>query len=148
MSLEQKIDQDMKSAMIARDADKLSVLRFLKSAVKYAAIEKKADALGDPEILQVIQKQIKQHRESFEQFSKAGRADLADKESRELKILESYLPAQMPDAELDAFVKSEAAAAGAVSKKDFGRMMKLLNEKLKGRADASRLNQALGKVLT
>lgn len=147
MSLSQQIEQDMKSAMIAKDADKLSVLRFLRSAVKYAAIEKKAESLGDPEILQVIQKQIKQHRESLDQFSKAGRTDLADKESKELKILESYLPAQMPDAELDAFVKSEASAAGATSKKDFGRMMKLLNEKLKGRADASRLSQALGKIL-
>lgn len=147
MSLGLKIEEDMKSAMIAKDADRLSVLRFLKSAVKYAAIEKKTESLGDPEILQVIQKQIKQHRESLDQFSKAGRTDLAGKESKELKILESYLPAQMPDAELDSFVKSEAAAAAAFSKKDFGRMMKLLNEKLKGRADASRLSQALGKVL-
>ena len=133
--------------MTAKDADKVSVLRFLKSAVKYAAIEKKVTSLGDSEILQVIQKQIKQRRESVDQFSKAGRTELAEQESKELKILETYLPAQMPDAELDQFVKTEAAAAGASTKKDFGRMMKLLNEKLKGRADASRLSQSLGKVL-
>ena len=147
MSLDQKIDQDLKSAMTAKDADKVSVLRFLKSAMKYAAIEKKAASLGDAEILQVIQKQIKQRRESVDQFSKAGRAELAEQESKELKILETYLPAQMPDAELDEFVRAEAAAAGATTKKDFGRLMKLLNEKLKGRADASRLSQSLGKVL-
>ena len=147
MPLDQKIDQDLKSAMTAKDADKVSVLRFLKSAVKYAAIEKKVTSLGDSEILQVIQKQIKQRRESVDQFSKAGRTELAEQESKELKILETYLPAQMPDAELDQFVKTEAAAAGASTKKDFGRMMKLLNEKLKGRADASRLSQSLGKVL-
>lgn len=147
MSLDQKIDQDLKNAMISKDAVTVSVLRFLKSAVKYVGIEKKAASLGDPEILQVIQKQIKQHRESVEQFSKAGRTDLAEKEAKELKILETYLPKQMADAELEVFVKAEAAAAGATSKKDFGRLMKLLNEKLKGRADASRLSQALGKVL-
>ncbi len=133
--------------MTAKNVDKVSVLRFLKSAVKYVAIEKKAASLGDAEILQVIQKQIKQRRESIDQFSKAGRTQLAEQESKELKILETYLPEQMSDAELDELVKAEAAAAGATTKKDFGRLMKLLNEKLKGRADASRLSRSLGKVL-
>ena len=147
MNLEEKINQELKAALSAKDAEKLSVLRFLKSAAKYAAIEKKVDSLGDADFRLVIQKQIKQRRESVEQFSKAGRFDLSEKEAKELKILESYLPSQMPDAELDAFVRAEASTAGTTSKKDFGRMMKLLSEKLQGRADSSRLSQALGKIL-
>lgn len=147
LPLEQQIETDLRTAMSAKDACKVSVLRFLKSAIKYVAIEKKLPSLDEADIRQVIQKQIKQRRESIEQFSKAGRADLSEKESVELILLEAYLPQQMPDNELEAFVKSEAASAGAVSKKDFGRMMKLLNEKLKGRADSSRLSRALGNVL-
>ena len=148
MSLEQTIDQNLKRAMSARDVETVSVLRFLKSAMIYVAIEKKLPTLGDAEIQQVIQKQIKQRRESVDQFSKAGRTDLAGKESRELKILETYLPKQIDDAQLERLVKEEAVAAQATSKKDFGRMMKLLNEKLKGQADPSRISQALGKILS
>lgn len=148
MSLSEKLDRDLKIAMAAKDAEKLSVLRFLKSAVKYAAIEKKVAVLGDAETQLVIQKQIKQRRESVEQFTKGGRADLAAKEAAELKILENYLPKQLDDAELERLVKNEVAAAGVTSKKDFGRMMKLLNEKLQGQAEPARVSQALGKILT
>ena len=147
MTLEQKIDQDIKEAMISKETDRVSTLRFLKSAMKYIAIEKKAASLSDAEIQQVIQKQMKQRRESLDQFSKAGRRDLADKESAELKILEKYLPQQISDEELEKFIKAEATAAGPLTKKDFGRMMKILGEKLKGSADAQRLSEALGKIL-
>lgn len=133
--------------MSARDADKLSVLRFLKSALKYGAIEKKVDELTDAEVQQVIQKQIKQRRESIDQFAKGGRPELAAQETKEAAILEMYLPKQLSDSELKALVVDEVKAAGAVSKKDFGRMMKLLNEKLKGQADAKRVSEALGKLL-
>lgn len=104
--------------------------------------------MGDAETQLVIQKQIKQRRESVEQFTKGGRADLAAKEAAELKILENYLPKQLDDAELERLVKNEVAAAGVTSKKDFGRMMKLLNEKLQGQAEPARVSQALGKILT
>ncbi len=147
MSLQQKIDQDIKQAMISRDEAKVSTLRFLKSALKYAAIEKKTDLLGDAEIQQIIQKQIKQRRESIDQFVKGGRKDLADKEIHETEILESYLPKQLSDGELEALIRQGVSAAGAVSKKDFGRMMKVLNEKCAGRADAKRISEMLGKIL-
>ena len=147
MSMQQQIDQDLKQAMMSRDEAKVSTLRFLKSALKYSAIEKKSEALGDADIQQIIQKQIKQRRESIDQFSKAGRKDLADKEIREAQILESYLPKQLSDNELDELIRREIAAAGATSKKDFGRMMKLLSEKLSGRADGKRVSEALGKIL-
>ena len=147
MSIAQKIDQELKAAMIEKDTVKLSTLRFLKSALKYSAIEKKVDYLNDADTQALIQKQIKQRRESIDQFSKNGRPELAAQETAELKVLESYLPSQMADAELDALVNAEAQSAGATSKKDFGRMMKLLNEKLQGRADSKRVSESLGKIL-
>ena len=146
MALLEKIDQDMKQAMLAKDADTLSVLRFLKSAVKYAAIEKNSP-LTDPEILQVIQKQIKQRRESIQQFSENGRKDMAAKEEKELSILERYLPKQLSDAELQKVVEREAAALGASTKKDFGRLMKHLSDQLAGSVDNKRLSAELGKIL-
>ena len=148
MSLQQKIDQDLKQAMMSKEEIKVSTLRFLKSALKYSAIEKKVDALADADIQQIIQKQIKQRKESIDQFVKAGRKELAEKETQESVILESYLPKQLSDAELDQLVRSETSAAGATSKKDFGRMMKLLTEKLSGKADSKRLSEVLGKILT
>ena len=147
-SLDKQIEQDMREAMIARDAPKLSTLRFLRSALKYVAIEKKVESLGDAEVQQVIQKQIKQRHESIEQFRKGGRADLASKETREIEILERYLPKQLGDEELSRLIEAEVKTAGASSKKDFGRMMKLLSEKLKGQADAKRVSETLGKMLS
>ena len=133
--------------MLARDEIKLSVARFLKSALKYAAIEKKVEALNDADAQAVIQRQIKQRRESIDQFTKAGRTDLADKESKEAAVLELYLPKQMPDAELEAMIQAEVKAQGASSKKDFGRMMKVLSEKLAGQAQAGRVSEILGRFL-
>ena len=147
MSLQQKIDQDLKQAMISHNETKVSTLRFLKSALNYSAIEKKTESLGESDIQQIIQKQVKQRKESIDQFAKAGRKDLADKETREAEILESYLPKQLSDSELDELIRQETAAAGAGSKKDFGRMMKLLSEKLAGRADSKRVSEFLGKIL-
>ena len=148
MSLYAKLDQDLKEAMVAKDAVRLSTIRFLKSALKYSAIEKKKDTLGDAEIQQVIQKQIKQRRESIEQFAANGRAELAQKEEAEVRILENYLPKQLSDAELQKIIETETRSAQAVSKKDFGRMMKLLSEKLAGQADSKRVSEILGKILS
>lgn len=147
MPLQQKIDEDLKVAMTAKDAARVSALRMLKSALKYSAIEKKLDILSDSDVQQVIQKQIKQRRESITQFSGAGRTELAAGEQRELEVFEAYLPKQLGDAELEAIVKEQAQKAGATSKKDFGRMMKILNESLQGRADAKRVSECLGKIL-
>lgn len=147
MSLLEKIDADLKRAMLAKDGVKVSTLRFLKSAIKYSALEKRLETPGDVEVCQIIQKQVKQHRESIDQFTKGGRKDLAEKESQELKILENYLPAQMSDQELRDFVVGQVGEAGASSKKDFGRMMKILNEKLSGKADSKRISEILGGYL-
>jgi uncharacterized protein YqeY len=147
MSLLDKIDQDLKQSMKSGQTVEVSVLRFLKSALKYSALEKRTQGLSDADIQQVIQKQIKQRKESIEQFAKGGRKDLADREAQELAILERYLPKQISDSELVEIIGQETAAAQAASKKDFGRMMKLLTEKLAGRADAKRVSEALGRIL-
>ena len=147
MSLQEKLDADLKNAMVAKDAARLSTIRFLKSALKYSAIEKKKALLTEAEVQQVIQKQIKQRRESVEQFNSGGRAELAAKEAAEIQVLESYLPKQLPDNELQKFIESETKAAGVSSKKDFGRMMKLLSEKLAGQADSKRISEILAKML-
>ena len=147
MTLTQKLDQDLKQAMIEKNEAKLSALRLLKSALKYSAIEKKVDGLNDADACQVIQKQIKQRKESIEQFSANGRQELADKEKKEVAILENYLPSQIPDAELQQIVSEEAKKAGATTKKDFGRLMKILTDKLSGRADNKRISELLGKIL-
>ncbi|HTL71081.1 MAG TPA: GatB/YqeY domain-containing protein [Candidatus Eisenbacteria bacterium] len=147
MPLAQKIDEDLKAAMIAKDAARLSALRMLKSALKYGAIEKKQDALGDADAQQVIQKQIKQRRESIDQFTKNGRPELAETEAQEVRVLEEYLPKQISDADLSRIAAEEVKAQGASTKKDFGRMMKHMNEKLQGAADSKRISEALGKLL-
>ena len=147
MSLLARIDQDVKQAMIAKDQTRLDVLRFLKSAIKYVAIEKTGSEMTDADILQVIQKQIKQRQESIQQFVNGGRLDLSAKEKQELVVLEAYLPKQMPDDELKAFIDQQIKDAQASSKKDFGRVMKMCVEKLSGRADNKRISEALGKIL-
>jgi uncharacterized protein len=146
MSLMQQLDQDLKQAMIAKDELRLSTIRFLKSAVKYVAIDKGSDIV-DADILQVIQKQIKQRKESIQQFVDNGRKELAAKEEAEIKVLEGYLPKQMSDADLNQLVENEVRAQNASGKKDFGRMMKHLGEKLAGSADNKRLSEILGKLL-
>ena len=147
MSLEQKIHQDLKAAMIAKDEARLSTIRFLKSAMKYAAIEKKAETFSDAEIQQLVQKQIKQRRESIDQFAKAGRRELAEKEEKEVHVLLEYLPKQLTDAELGTALEGLVKESGISSKKDFGKAMKLSAEKLAGQAEPKRISEALGKIL-
>src|SRR6266702_8101000 len=118
MTLQERVDSDLKEAMRAKDATKLGVLRMLKSALKYAAIAKSGlDAeLSDAEAAQVIRKQAKQRQDSIESFEKGGRAELAAKEKEELSILQSYLPQAMSTDELSKIVRETIAEVGASSK--------------------------------
>ena len=147
MSLQNKVDQDLKQATLAKNEVKISTLRFLKSALKYSAIEKKSDELSDAEVCQIISKQIKQHQESIAQFTQGGRKELVAKETEEVKILESYLPQQLSDGELEATVRAQIQESGAFSKKDFGKVMKLLTNKLAGKAESRRISALLTKLL-
>src|SRR5919204_5299908 len=134
MNLSERIDSDLKDAMRAKDATRLSVLRMLKAALKNAAIEKSgADAqLNDAEAAQVIRKQVRQRQDSIESFQKGGRAELAAKEKEELSILQSYLPQQMSADEISKVVRETIAEVGATSKQQMGAVMKAVQAKVAG----------------
>ena len=149
MTLQQRVDSDLKEAMRAKDATKLGVLRMLKSALKYAAIAKSGAAaeLNDTEAVQVIRKQAKQRQDSIESFEKGGRAELADKEKEELAILNTYLPHGMSPDELVKVVRETIAELGATSKAQMGAVMKALQVKVGGRADGKTLSAEVQKQL-
>jgi uncharacterized protein len=150
MTLQERVDSDLKEAMRAKEATKLGVLRMLKSALKYAAIAKSgAEAeLSDAEAVQVIRKQAKQRQDSIESFEKGGRAELADKEKEELAILNTYLPQAMSPGELAKVVRETIAELGATSKAQMGVVMKALQGKVAGRADGKTLSTEVQKQLT
>ena len=150
MTLQQRVDSDLKEAMRAKDVTKLGVLRMLKSALKYAAIAKSgAEAeLSDAEAVQVIRKQAKQRQDSIESFEKGGRAELADKEKQELAILNTYLPQGMSSDELPKVVRETIAELGATSKAQMGAVMKALQAKVGGRADGKTLSSEVQKQLS
>ena len=150
MKLPERVDSDLKDAMRAKDAIKLGVLRMLKSALKYAAIEKSdADAdLSEAEAVQVIRKQVKQRQDSIESFEKGGRAELAAKEKQELSILNTYLPQAMSSDELSKIVRESIAEVGATSKAQMGGVMKAAQAKVAGRADGKTLSQEVSRQLS
>jgi uncharacterized protein YqeY len=149
VTLLERIDSDLKDAMRAKDATRLSVLRMVKAALKNAAIEKSgADAqLTDGEAVQVVRKQVKQRQDSIESFEKGGRAELAAREKEELSILQSYLPQAMDGDELARVVRETIAEVGATSKAQMGAVMKALQTKVAGRADGRTLSQEVQKQL-
>jgi len=142
-----KIAADMKDAMRAKDATRLSTLRLLKSAVEYHKIEKKQEQLTDAEVTAVIKKQIKQRQDSIEGFEKGGRADLVDKEKAELAVLKAYLPEELSQAQVEEVVKATIAELGATTKTDMGKVMKAVQAKLAGRADNRLVSQIVSANL-
>jgi uncharacterized protein YqeY len=148
MSLQERIDADLKDAMRAKEAGKLSVLRGLKSALKYAEIEKADAALDDSAAVQVIRKQVKQRQDSIESFEKGGRPELAAKEKQELEILNTYLPKGLGLEELSALVRETISEVGATSKAQMGAVMKALQAKVAGRADGKSLSAEVQKQLS
>lgn len=149
MTLQERIDSELKDAMRAKDAARLGVLRMLKSALKYSAIEKAgAEAqLDDAEAAQVIRKQVKQRQDSIEQFEKGGRPELAAKEKDELAILQAYLPQGLSAEELEKIVRETIGEVGATSKAQMGAVMKELQSKVAGRADGRTLSQEVQRQL-
>ena len=149
MTLQQRVDADLKEAMRAKDTPKLGVLRMLKSALKYAAIAKSgAEAkLSDAEAVQVIRKQARQRQDSIESFEKASRAELVEKEKQELSILNGYLPQPMSPDEISKVVRETIAEAGATSRAQIGAVMKALQAKVAGRVDGKALSAEVQKQL-
>ncbi|TLD72668.1 GatB/YqeY domain-containing protein [Phragmitibacter flavus] len=144
-----RLTEDMKTAMKAKDSVTLNVVRGLKSSLKYAAIEKAgADGeLDDNEALVVIRREIKKRQDSVSQYESGGRPELAATEKAEIAVLENYLPAAMSEADLIALVDAVIAETGATTKKDMGKVMKLLQERSEGRADNKVLSTEVNKRL-
>jgi uncharacterized protein YqeY len=146
-TLSQTINQDIKKAMLAREAVRLNTLRMLKSAIGYAAIDAKKDDLSDPEVTIVIRKETKKRKDAHEQFIKGDRPEQAALELEELEILETYLPAPYSDEELKAAVEAAIAELGATSKREMGQVIKAVQAASEGRADGKAISQLVGKLL-
>jgi uncharacterized protein YqeY len=134
MSLKERITEDMKAAMRSGERERLGVIRMITSAIKQREVDERI-VLDDAQVLSVLEKMIKQRKESVAQFQAGNRQDLADKETAEITLLQSYLPAQLSDAELDALIGEAVAASGAASIKDMGKVMAIIKTKAQGRAD-------------
>ena len=146
--LEQKITNDLKYSIKNKDRIRTSTLRMMIAAMKNLAIEKKAEGLEDQDVIKVISKQAKQHNDSIESFKKGNRADLVEKETKELEIVKSYLPEQLEEDKIEEIIKKVIAETGASSKSDFGKVMKLSMQELKGQADGKLVTSIVQKLLT
>jgi uncharacterized protein YqeY len=140
MALKDQLDADLKSAMRDKDAVRLSVVRMLKSAVKYREIEL-MKPLDDAGVLQVISQEIKRHRDSVEQYRAGNRPDLVEKEEAEIAVLQAWLPAQLGEAEVRAMVDEVVARVKATGPKDMGAVMKALLPEVQGRADGKLVSE-------
>ena len=147
MSLQERLSLELKAAMLARDSDRVSTLRLLKSALGYVQLERKIDVLPDPEFIAVVQKELKKRRDAIEQFEKGGRHELVTKEKNESAVLETFLPQALSPAELEDLIKVTIQELGATSKKDMGPVIKAVQAKVAGRADGRTISSAVGKLL-
>jgi len=132
--LKQRIQEDMKTAMRAKDARRLGVIRMIMAAIKQREVDERI-TLDDAEVIAVLGKMVKQRRDALQQFQSAGRQDLADQESFELEIIQQYLPPALGDEELDALIEEAIQSSGATSPRDMGKVMGLLKPRIQGRAD-------------
>jgi len=139
MSLKAKITDDMKAAMRAKDAPRLSAVRLLLAAMKQKEVDERVE-LTDTDIITIIDKMIKQRRDSIAQFEKGGRQDLADTEKFEVSVLQAYMPQALSDAEVEAEIAAAVQAAGAKAMADMGKVMAVLKPKLAGKADMGKVS--------
>ena len=134
MSLKERITDDMKAAMRSGEKERLGVIRMITSAIKQREVDERI-TLDDTQVLSVLEKMIKQRKESVAQFQAGNRPDLVEKETGEITLLQTYLPSQLSDAELDALIGEAITATGAASIKDMGKVMGIIKGKAQGRAD-------------
>lgn len=146
MSMLEKVNEDLKASMKARDEIRNNTLRQIKTAVMNAEI-KKGQAMTDEEVSAVIFSLVKSHNDSIESFKKGGRPELVEKEERELSILKTYLPEQVSDEELKKIIGEAIAETGASSAKDMGKVMGRIMPKVKGKADGSKINLLVKQLL-
>ena len=139
MSLRLQIAEDMKSAMRAKDASRLSAIRLLLAAIKQREVDERIE-LSDDQVIAAIEKMLKQRRDSISQFESAGRQDLADTEKFEVSVLQGYMPQPLTDAEAEALVIAAIASSGAAGVKDMGKVMAIVRPQMAGRADMGKVS--------
>jgi uncharacterized protein len=147
MSLKDQINDDMKTAMRARETERLGTIRLLLAAIKQREVDDRV-TLDDAAITAVVDKMIKQRKDSISQFEAAGRTDLADKEKAELAILSAYMPEQLSADAIAAEVQSAVAATGAAGPQDMGKVMGVLKPKLAGKADMTAVSAQVKAALS
>jgi len=139
MALREQLNEDIKTAMKARDSERLGALRLLSAAAKQREVDERI-TLDDAALIAIVEKEIKKRRESIAQYEKGQRQDLADKEKFEISVIEAYLPKQLSQAEVDAIVAETLASTGAKSPADMGKVMGVLKPKLAGKADMGKVS--------
>jgi uncharacterized protein YqeY len=146
-ALKDRITEEMKNAMRAGEKERLATIRLILSAIKQREVDERIQ-LDDSQVLAVVEKMVKQRKESIAQFEAGGRADLVAKEQAEMAVLQTYLPAQMSEAELDALIAEAVASTGAASIKDMGKVMAAVKAKAQGRADMGAVSARIKQKLS
>ena len=147
MPLKERIQQDLKAAMRQQDKARVGAIRLLNAAIKQREVDERI-TLDDVAILAVVDKMVKQRRDSLQQYEAAGRTDLADQERFEIELLQTYLPAPLSEAELDALVREAIEQTGAAGMKDMGRVMGVIKPKAQGRADMGAVSARVKAALS
>lgn len=147
MSLRERITEDMKNAMRAKDSERLGTIRLLLAAIKQREVDERI-VLDDANVIAVTDKLLKQRKDSISQFQAAGREDLAAKEASEMLVLQEYMPQQLSEAEVAAAVQAAVAETGAAGPQDMGRVMAVLKAKLAGRADMTAISGLVKAALS
>ena len=146
MSLKERITEDMKAAMRAKDSERLGTIRLLTAAMKQKEVDERIE-LDDVAVIAIVDKMLKQRKDSIEAFEKASRQDLADKEIAEVKLLQAYLPARLSAAEVAAEVKAIVAELGAKGPGDMGKVMGAVKARMAGKADMGQVSAAVKAAL-
>lgn len=146
MTIKDRLMSDMKTAMKARETDRLTVIRSLRSAVRQAEIDGKTD-LDDDHVIGIISKELKMRQDSLTEFKKGGRADLVEKTEAEIAVVMKYLPKQLSEDEVRTLVKDAVAQTGASEPKDMGKVMKVIMPQVKGKADGKLVNNIVREML-
>jgi hypothetical protein len=147
MTLKERITEDMKNAMRAGEKERLGTIRLVLAAIKQREVDERI-TLDDTQVLSVLEKMIKQRKEAITQFESGGRADLVAKEQAELIVLQTYLPAQLSEAEVDALIAEAIASTGAASIKDMGKVMGIVKAKAQGKADMAAVSARIKQKLS
>jgi hypothetical protein len=146
-ALKDRITEEMKNAMRAGEKERLATIRLILSAIKQREVDERIQ-LDDTQVLAVVEKMVKQRKESIAQFEAGGRADLVAKEQAEMAVLQTYLPAQISEAEIDALIAEAVASTGAASIKDMGKVMAAVKAKAQGRADMGAVSARIKQKLS